>query len=274
MSVTSDSLTASIRRHGPLIVAFSGGVDSALLLAAAVRALGRDGVFAAHACSAFVSHHETELAEAVARQVGVTLHTVPYRPLDVAAVSSNLPERCYHCKRLLYAALLECARPSGFRTLADGANLDDAGDFRPGARAAAELGVVHPFLEAGFGKTAIRELAHAWGLPNWDAPAAACLASRIPCGTPITLDALRRIEVAEEGFRRLGFSGHRVRHYGTLAKIELPPEQMARALTERARLLETCRAAGFREAALDLAGYRRSPKPDPPGPGQDSTSKS
>jgi uncharacterized protein len=172
----------------------------------------------------------------------------------------NSPERCYFCKSELFDRLLDLCRERGLANVVDGTNADDAGDHRPGARAAAERGVRSPLREAGLTKAEIRELSReVYDLPTWDKPELACLASRIPYGTPVTPERLASIERAEAGLRELGFRVLRVRHHGEVARIELGPEELDRALDHRVRerIVAAVRAAGYRHVALDLSGYRR-----------------
>jgi len=171
--------------------------------------------------------------------------------------AANPPDRCYHCKTHLVEALALVARRHGCASLLDGANRDDLGDHRPGMRAATERGVRHPLLEAGLGKADVRALARALDLPTWDRPANACLASRIPYGEPITVEKLRMIGAAEAGLRGLGLAVCRVRHHGTVARVEVEREQLVRVSGElRERIVEVVRAAGFAYVALDLEGFR------------------
>ena len=245
-----------LRSYGAVAVALSGGVDSAVLLAAAVRALGSDRVLALHAVAELIPAVETATATALARTLNCRLELVTFRLLDDDRIAANPPERCYFCKKTLFTRLRDRAVAAGFPLLADGANLDDAGDYRPGARAAGELGILHPLAESGFDKAAIRELATQYRLPNAETPAAACLATRIPYGTRLTAGALRQVEQGESYLARLGCRGARVRHYGGLAKLELAQEDFPRVLADRA-LPAAFRELGFAEVALDLAGYRR-----------------
>lgn len=268
LSVTSESLKGdsmqnkrqcledTLRRHGRLAVALSGGVDSSLLLAVARDLLGSDQVLALHAEGPFMAAVETTHAESWAAALKVRLLKVPVDMLAHAAIRNNGPERCYHCKKLLMGALQEAARQQGFSVLADGSNVDDRGDYRPGRRAADELQVQHPLEDAGMGKEDIRKLARLLGLPNWDLPAAACLASRVPTGTAIDASMLRQIEQGEAILRQHGLQGIRLRHFGSMAKIEAPPEAFTTILARRQELLAALHELGFSDVVLDLAGYR------------------
>jgi len=257
------------RRHGPCLIAFSGGVDSSLLLATAVRARG-DEALAVTARSALRPEAETEAARALASDLGARHLVVDGREPDDPAVAANSPDRCYHCKRILLTALSRLAEREGLRTLVDGGNADDLGDYRPGNRAVAELGVSQPLIELGAGKAAVRAAARRLGLPNWNLPAAACLASRIPHGTPLTPQNLSQVGEAEAALQRLGFEHVRVRHHGDIARIEVPLPEQRRLLSLADAVARALRRAGFRFAALDLEGYRTgSLNPQAPGrPGE------
>ncbi len=250
------ALAAELRRHDRLAIAFSGGTDSTLLAEAARRLLGAERVLLLHARSVFLPGSDRLFAESWAESAGLRLIPVDFEPLAEPAVRANDELRCYHCKKIIFSRLLEVARQNGFVQLADGANLDDQGDYRPGMRAAAELEVVHPLLAAGMTKAMIRRLAGEYGLPNAEQPASACLASRVPTGTALDAAVLMRIDRAEMALRELGFGQLRVRAFGELAKLELPAADFATVLARRDAVLRVVREAGFREVTLDLAGYR------------------
>lgn len=251
------SLTTLLSALDSALVAFSGGVDSSLLLAAAHDALG-NRVLAVTATSPIQASHELTTAEAVVTLLGVRWITVSTDELGLPAFRSNPPDRCYHCKKLRFGALLDLARREGIATVIEGSNIDDLGDYRPGYAAARELGIRAPFIELGFGKETIRRLARDRGVPTWDTPAAACLASRIPYGEKITRERLARIDLAEQGLRDMGFRQVRVRDHGAVARIEVPREQFSRILTAEMAdaLVQACRNAGYSFVALDLQGYR------------------
>jgi uncharacterized protein len=245
-----------VRAFDRVAVAYSGGVDSAVLLAVCAEEL-RDRVVAITAVSASLAREERDGARALARSLGVEHVEVETREMEDPDYARNEPDRCYHCKRAVFSAMAEALGDDEPRTILHGANSDDAGDYRPGSRAAEERGVRAPLAEAGLSKDDVRVLARRMGLPVWDKPAAPCLASRIPYGTPVTPEALRRIEDAERFLREeAGFTVLRVRHHGDLARIELPEDDLARALADRARIVARMREIGYTYISLDLAGFR------------------
>ncbi len=255
-----------LRGLGRVVVALSGGVDSAALLALAVEALGRDNVLAATAVSASLPTWELEDARAVARALGVRHAIVETRELQREDYRANRGDRCFHCRSELFERLAELAQREGYAAVAYGAIRDDLLDFRPGMKAARSLGAVAPLLEAGLTKEDVREIARRRGLPVSDKPAAACLASRIPVGTPVTPERLARIARAEAALRELGLRQLRVRDHGDVARVELDAEGLGRLAdpTFRRELASAVRDAGFRFAAVDLEGYRPGSLNNPP----------
>ncbi len=251
------ALKAALARYGKLGVAFSGGVDSTLLLKAAHDALGDNAVALTAHLSAVPEFERREAAEFCASE-GIRQIVCELDALSVPAFAANAPDRCYHCKIAVLSALKASAAELGVTTIAEGTNLDDLGDYRPGRRAVLELGVISPLLDAGLTKAEIRALSARLDLPTWDKPAYACLASRIPTGEAITEEKLRRVELAEAFLMEKGFRKLRVRAHGELARIEVAPEDIeALAHTElREAITGRLRALGFRFVALDLTGYK------------------
>jgi uncharacterized protein len=248
-------LEARVAGLGSAIVAFSGGVDSSVVAAVAARALGSRAL-AVTAVSPAVAAGELEGARAVARAAGIAHEVISTEELARPGYRANGTDRCYHCKSELYDRLAALAAERGHAALLSGANADDAGDWRPGLRAAAEHAVRHPLLEAGAGKAATRAIAHLLRLPSADKPATPCLASRIPYGTPVGRRALARIDRAEQAVRALGFPVLRVRHHGPLGRLELPADDLPRAFADRARIEQAIRDAGYARATIDPEPFR------------------
>jgi uncharacterized protein len=256
--MTPSPLTAVLTGYGSVLVAYSGGVDSALVAVAARRLLGRERTVAALGVSPSLGAHQHRHAVALARQFDLDLVEVPTDELADPGYVVNAPSRCYFCKRTLWTRLAAVAAARGMAVVADGTNADDLGDHRPGLRAAAEWGVRSPLAEAGLDKARVRAAARALGLPHWDAPASPCLASRIIYGLAVTRPRLAQIEAAEAELRALGVGGDmRVRHRGDEARIEVDPAAFPLVRAHGARLVARLGALGFRRITLDLAGYRR-----------------
>lgn len=253
----SQRLTGILRALGSVLVAYSGGVDSAVLLKVATDALGPQAV-GALAISPAYDPSETAEAVEVARQMGARLALVETHEVEDARYAANTAERCYFCKTELFDVLAPVAAEHGLAHIVYGMNRDDRGDWRPGQRAARERGVRAPLDEAELGKEEIRALARHLGLSVAEKPAESCYSSRIPYGTQVTVEALRQVGRAERALRALGFRRVRVRHHDQVARIEIDPDDFPRALDPdvRERMVADVRAAGYAYVALDLAGYR------------------
>lgn len=244
-----------IRSLESVLVAFSGGVDSSLLLKLALEELGPARAVAVLASSPAYPAAEQQAARDLARSLRAGLIEVDTREVELEAYRRNRPDRCFHCKEELFETLAPIQAELGLRHLAYGATADDVGDHRPGHASAVRRQVRFPLLEAGMGKAAIRAAARRLGLPNWDKPSFACLSSRVPHGTEVTTEILSRIGLAEAGLLDLGFRQVRVRHHGEVARIEVAVEEMARALNLRQQLVDAVLGAGYTFVALDLQGY-------------------
>ena len=257
IEVKEQNLRALIRSYRSVIVAFSGGADSAYLAYVATDELG-DRAVAVTAVSASYPTSQRELADRLTSQFGISHEIIFTEEFQDANYTTNPPNRCYFCKSELYTKLNQLKRRREMAVICDGSNADDAGDYRPGRQAARELGVRSPLEECGVTKAEIRELSRRAGLPTWDEPASACLSSRVPYGQMVTIEKLSMIDKAEIALRQLGFRQVRVRHHGDVARIEVAEEERSRALDpEMARQIsEALKALGFKYVTLDLEGYR------------------
>jgi len=249
------NLKAGLRDLKTIAVAFSGGVDSAFLVAVAA-ASGLDRLMAVTVDSAFVTREEIQRARQVAQDLGVDHKVLATDILQAPRVKENVPERCYHCKKLVFSLIKNAAEKAGIAHLVHGVNTDDMADFRPGMQAAVELGFLSPLLDAGFSKLQIRVCSRHMGLSTWDLPAQSCLATRIPSGEPITAEALVKIEQAEAFIKSLGFASVRVRCHGSLARIETDEGSITPMIGMRQQISAALKNLGFAFVSLDMDGYR------------------
>jgi pyridinium-3,5-biscarboxylic acid mononucleotide sulfurtransferase len=249
-------LLERLKKLGAVAVGFSGGVDSAVVLAAAVDALGKDNVFAITARGDFFPKRETDEARKIARKLKVKHVVFDAKPLSNAALKNNPPDRCYHCKKATFKKIVEIAASDWLFQVADGANVDDASDYRPGAAATNELEIYHPLMDAGLGKKEIRELARHYKLPNADKPASPCLATRFPFGTAIDKKSLVCVEKAEEALHKMGFKIVRVRSHGEMARIEVLKKDLKRIVFRSETVFDKLKKTGFKRVTVDLEGYR------------------
>lgn len=258
LRLKQDKLFSVLRRFDRVMVAYSGGADSAYLAWAAHQVLGA-GALAITADSASMPESHKRDAEAFIHQFGIPHEYIATREFDNPDYLKNDPNRCFHCKDELFTRLEELGRERGIRNIIYGVNADDLGDYRPGQNAATQHQVKAPLVEAGLTKAEIRELSRLAGLPTWDRPASACLSSRIPYGTAVTIQNVKTVESGEEALKALGFRQFRVRYHGELVRLEIAREEMPKALTLQmaGQFTELFKRLGFKYVTLDLEGYRQ-----------------
>ena len=251
-----ECLQKTIQDLGSVLVAYSGGVDSAFLLKFAIDTLGQDKVAAVTAVSDTYKPDDLESAAALAKEIGARHIVVHTAEMDDPEYVANTPDRCYYCKKIRFSGLSGLLKELGIAHVVDGANMSDQGDYRPGERATKELGIRSPLREAGLYKSEIRELSRVSGLPNWDLPSQACLASRFPYGIALTPERLSLVYEAEKLVYGYGFGQARVRYHGNIARIEVPAEDFVKLIGHRPEIIERLKDLGFTYVTLDLQGFR------------------
>lgn len=261
MSATStlDRLYQEIKKFKRVVVAYSGGVDSTLLLKLSLDCLGQPNVLAVMVSSSLIPEPEVEEAVETAAKLGANLRVIRVDPLRIENISRNQPDRCFFCKEYIFGMITDLAVCEGYEAVMEGSNLSDTGDYRPGMKAIRGIDSVRsPYIKCGVTKMEIRTLARALLLENWNKPSQACLASRIPYGTRLTADNLAKVAAAEQRLKQMGIDQVRVRYHGDLARIEVSPEELPAVLNQTAlkRIAEAVKTCGFAYVTLDLEGYR------------------
>jgi pyridinium-3,5-biscarboxylic acid mononucleotide sulfurtransferase len=256
ISEKEECLKKILSKYDSLAIAFSGGIDSTLLAYCANKFI-KGKVLLVNICSPFSTERETVFINKWADNNNFDLEVIHKNPLEIPKIQKNPKDRCYHCKKMLMSEIIEDAKHHGINTVADGTNIDDFSDYRPGIKASDELLIKHPFVEAKFNKNDIRELANKYNLPNWNLPASACLATRIPYDTPILESDLRNIEKAENFLHKLGFLSCRVRKLDNAAKIEVPADRIDGLLLFKDEIIDICKNLDFKQIYIDLEGYRQ-----------------